>query len=190
MTATLQAPLVETRRDGTVCRIAVHVDDGWTEAVAAAHLVRRAVLDASRDGMRSAATTLDISSPACGAVLAQLRDLATTGEGTVTLRRAGATVLVHVDLAPGTDPRGAAERPTSLADPPLSTDAARHAQRRLRALLAGRAGVCGVGLARRGDGYALRVNVTDDDVDVPREIDGLPVEVRVTGPLTPHADRH
>jgi hypothetical protein len=61
---------------------------------------------------------------------------------------------------------------------------ARRAQRRLRAQLAGRTGICGVGLARKGDGYAIRVNVVDTSVDVPAEVDGLPVDVCVTGPLS------
>lgn len=68
--------------------------------------------------------------------------------------------------------------------PGPTISAARRAQRHLRAQLAGRSGVCGVGLARVGDGYTLRVNVVERGVDVPAEVDGLPVDVRVTGPLT------
>ncbi|MBO9556639.1 hypothetical protein [Cellulomonas sp.] len=62
---------------------------------------------------------------------------------------------------------------------------ARGAQRRLRTRLGARDGVCGVGLVRRDAGYVLRVNVLDEDVEVPRRVDGVPVEVRVTGPLSP-----
>ena len=81
---------------------------------------------------------------------------------------------VHVDLRSATT--GGSRGPTAST--------ARRAQRRLRAQLAGRSGVCGVGLVRRGDGYALRVNVVRPDVDVPAEVDGLAVDVCVTGPLT------
>ncbi|QHT58252.1 hypothetical protein GXP71_05970 [Cellulomonas sp. H30R-01] len=67
--------------------------------------------------------------------------------------------------------------------------AARHAQERLCAALRGRPGVCGVGLARRGDGYALRVNVVHPGVRVPAVVEGVPVEVRTTGRLTAHPAR-
>lgn len=63
---------------------------------------------------------------------------------------------------------------------------ARRAQARLCAALRGRPGVCGVGLTRRGDGYALRVNVVHPGVHVPAVVDGVPVEVRTTGRLTAH----
>lgn len=66
---------------------------------------------------------------------------------------------------------------------------ARRAQERLCAALRGRTGVCGVGLTRRGDGYALRVNVVHPGVHVPEVVDGVPVEVRTTGRLTAHAAR-
>ena len=66
---------------------------------------------------------------------------------------------------------------------------ARRAQARLCGELRGRPGVCGVGLTRRGDGYALRVNVVHPGVSVPADVDGVPVEVRTTGRLTAHADR-
>ncbi|WP_298460762.1 hypothetical protein [uncultured Cellulomonas sp.] len=63
--------------------------------------------------------------------------------------------------------------------------AARAAKERLRARLADDDGVCGVGLARCGDGYELQVAVTGDDVRaaVPPAVDGVPVRVRVTGAL-------
>ncbi|GEL97287.1 hypothetical protein [Cellulomonas terrae] len=83
-------------------------------------------------------------------------------------------------------PRSATE-PTSRTPrrrPGPTLSAARGAQRRLRAQLAGRSGVCGVGLARTGDGYVLRVNVVDACVDVPAEVDGVPVDVCTTGRLT------
>ena len=115
-------------------------------------------------------------------------------------------MLVDVDLSSTSTeddhaPVGAATQPATVrhADPRLvlGTQAARRdhrpgptmrtarrAQRSLRAQLAGRSGVCGIGLARKDDGYSLRVNVVDASVDVPTEVDGLPVDVRVTGPLT------
>ncbi|MDQ0374599.1 hypothetical protein [Cellulomonas humilata] len=90
---------VETRcDDDSVCRVEVRTDDGMVAALSAAHLVRQAVLHAVRRGRRAVAMTLDVSSPACGAVLAELRDLAGHGIGTLQVRRAGETVLVDVDL--------------------------------------------------------------------------------------------
>jgi hypothetical protein len=62
---------------------------------------------------------------------------------------------------------------------------ARAARDLLRARLAHHDGVCGIGLVRTADGYAVRVNVTDlpeDDV-VPPVVAGVPVHVRVTGPV-------
>lgn len=194
---------VKVRLDGLSYRLEVRTGDDPAAAHAAALLVRQVVLDGARTGVRSAALTLDVSSPACGAVLAQLHDLAGAGRAALRLRRAGETVLVDVDLSPVDDhvlaaaatPRAAARHADRLRaawtqpghrdrrpGPSLST--ARRAQGRLRAQLAGRSGVCGVGLARKGDGYALRVNVVDTGVDVPAEVDGLPVDVCVTGPLT------
>lgn len=44
--------------------------------------------------------------------------------------------------------------------------------------------VTGVGLARRGDGYAIRVDLRTPPpaaAELPREVDGVPVEVRVVG---------
>jgi len=90
---------VETRcDDDSVCRVEVHTDDGMVAALSAAHLVRQAVLHAVRRGRQAVAMTLDVSSPACGAVLSELRSLARDGVGTLQIRRAGETVLVDVDL--------------------------------------------------------------------------------------------
>lgn len=85
-------------------------------------------------------------------------------------------------------PTGARRPGRSDRRPEPTVGTARRAQRRLGAQLAGRPGVCGVGLARRGDGYVVRVNVVDPGVDVPTEVDGLPVDVCVTGPLTALSD--
>jgi len=90
---------VETRFDNSLCRVQVRTDGGSAAASTAARLVRQAVLDASDKGMRTVIMTLDVSSPASGAVLAQLRGLAVDSVGTVRVRRAGDTVLVDVDLA-------------------------------------------------------------------------------------------
>ena len=84
--------------DDSLCRVEVHTGDGMAAALAAAHLVRRAVLDAVGRGRRTVTMTLDVSSPACGTVLAELRSLADDGVGTLHVRRAGETVLVDVDL--------------------------------------------------------------------------------------------
>lgn len=194
---------VKMRCDGPACRLEVHSGDGMAASRSAGLLVRQAVLDGACMGTRSVATTLDVSSPVCGAVLAQLRDLAREGVCTLRLRPAGGTVLVDVDLGPMASPPPTAlptqrttarpeedghvsGTPTALRGrrPAATVNSARRAQRRLRAQLAGRSGVCGVGLARQGEGYALRVNVVDASVDVPAEVDGLPVDVCVTGPLT------
>lgn len=62
---------------------------------------------------------------------------------------------------------------------------ARAAKARLRSDLAGRDGVCGVGLSRGADGYHLQVNLERGTgrEDVPRQVDGVPVDVRVSGPV-------
>jgi hypothetical protein len=60
---------------------------------------------------------------------------------------------------------------------------ARAAKARLRSDLAGRDGVCGVGIARGADGYHVQVNLQreSDRKDVPGQVDGVPVNVRVSG---------
>ena len=60
---------------------------------------------------------------------------------------------------------------------------ARAAKTRLRSDLAGRDGVCGVGLARSSDGYHVQVDLRreSDREDVPGQVDGVPVDVRVSG---------
>jgi hypothetical protein len=177
---------VETRRDGALGRITVRTDDAGHPGDGVGRLLREAVLVASRDGLRTVVLTLDVSSPACGAALAELGDLARDDVGVLRVRRAGQTILVDLDLVPTVAaaarvllPRRA---PAHRRGAPIET--VRRAQRHLRAQLAGRSGVCGVGLARSGDGYVVRVDVTDADVVVPGEVEGLPVDVRVTGPLT------
>jgi hypothetical protein len=49
--------------------------------------------------------------------------------------------------------------------------------------------VTGVGITRVNGDYALKVNVReplDAALDVPTEIDGVPVSVEVTGTIRPH----
>lgn len=79
---------------------------------------------------------------------------------------------------------------------------ARDAKMMLRDEIAGTDGVTGVGLTRVGraeaprpdgrvqqigDDWVLRVNVTSHDVVVPQSVDGVDVEVRVVGAVTPSA---
>lgn len=69
-------------------------------------------------------------------------------------------------------------------------DAARAAKDHLRAELAPLGGVNGIGIGRRGAGYVLTVNVTEPTTSerVPGSFDGVPVEVRVVGPVRVTAD--
>jgi hypothetical protein len=62
---------------------------------------------------------------------------------------------------------------------------ARAAKARLRSDLAGRDGVCGVGIARASDGYHVRVNLQreSDRKGVPAQVQGVPVDVRVSGSI-------
>ncbi len=64
-------------------------------------------------------------------------------------------------------------------------DQARAAKARLRSHLAGHDGIRGVGISRGSDGYHVRVNLQreSDRKDVPGHVDGVPVDVRVSGPL-------
>lgn len=68
-------------------------------------------------------------------------------------------------------------------------EAARTAKRRLRAELAKGDAACGVGLARRDDGWGVLVVVRSERErpDVPDAVDGVPVQVRVVGDV--HAQR-
>lgn len=64
---------------------------------------------------------------------------------------------------------------------------ARLAKDRLRQRLAGDARVLGVGLARRADGFAIRVLVADlgaaVELALPPEVDGFVVEVKPVGEI-------
>jgi hypothetical protein len=67
-------------------------------------------------------------------------------------------------------------------------DAARGAKRTALARLRGHASVNGIGLARRGAGYVLKVNLAAPLAEaerLPQEIDGVPVTAEVVGPIRP-----
>ncbi|WP_299034828.1 hypothetical protein [uncultured Pseudokineococcus sp.] len=70
--------------------------------------------------------------------------------------------------------------------PGASRDAARAAKTRLASSLAGDRRVNGVGVVRRAQAYAVRVNVVADDdrPELPAEVDGVPVQVDVVGAIT------
>jgi hypothetical protein len=53
----------------------------------------------------------------------------------------------------------------------------------LKARLAGREGVTGVGIARAEGGYELKVNLAAPAEDIPGDVGGIPVFTEVTGPL-------
>ena len=64
-------------------------------------------------------------------------------------------------------------------------DQARAAKARLRSDLAGPDGVRGAGIARDPDGYHVQVNLLRDSdrTGVPGQVDGVPVNVRVSGSI-------
>ncbi len=68
---------------------------------------------------------------------------------------------------------------------------ARAAKAQLHACLGRRDGICGIGLARGEDGDELCVDVSHSDADevVPSVVAGVPVRVRVTGPVSAVRDR-
>jgi hypothetical protein len=68
---------------------------------------------------------------------------------------------------------------------------ARAAKDLLRTTLAGRDGITGIGISRGADGYGVLVNVTrpSQRAAVPEHVDGVPVRVRVTGPVHAQAPR-
>jgi hypothetical protein len=68
---------------------------------------------------------------------------------------------------------------------PASIDAARAAKDKLGERLAGEALVNGVGLARSGEGWAVKVNLlrAAPDLDLPAEVDGVEVRVEVVGEI-------
>lgn len=63
----------------------------------------------------------------------------------------------------------------------------RKAQPKLADLLHDVAEIHGIGIAKLGDGYALRVNLAIETTatTIPPEIDGVPIIVEIVGPIKP-----
>ena len=67
-----------------------------------------------------------------------------------------------------------------------SRDEARKAKNKAAQMLNGSAAVTGIGLARLGDGWGVKVNLSAAPPRnlLPASIDGVPVQVEVTGPIS------
>jgi hypothetical protein len=66
-------------------------------------------------------------------------------------------------------------------------DQARSAKQQALSAFSQLADVVGVGITRHGDGYAVKVNLRHPPatgVDLPKDIDGVPVQVEVVGSIT------
>ena len=72
----------------------------------------------------------------------------------------------------------------SAADSP-SLEAARAVKDEAKRIVARHCTVVGVGLTRRGNGYAVKLNVAEavDDAMLPRELHGVPLIVEVVGKI-------
>jgi hypothetical protein len=67
-------------------------------------------------------------------------------------------------------------------------DSARRAKRVVVERFAAATWWRGAGVAPLAEGWAVRLNIADAvDAEVPDEVDGVPVEVRVVGDITPQA---
>ena len=64
---------------------------------------------------------------------------------------------------------------------------ARAAKERLVARLAGQESVVGIGVQRAGEGFGVKVNLREAGLDIPAEVDGVPVSVDVVGTIRPQA---
>ncbi len=63
---------------------------------------------------------------------------------------------------------------------------ARAVKAHLRRTLAHTRGLRGIGVTPDGDGYAVQVNLErTPERALPRQVDGVPVQVKVVGTLTP-----
>lgn len=65
-------------------------------------------------------------------------------------------------------------------------DQARSAKQRVLSTFSQLADVVGVGITRHGDGYAVKINLRNPPaigVDLPKDIDGVPVQVEVVGSI-------
>jgi hypothetical protein len=63
-------------------------------------------------------------------------------------------------------------------------EAARAAKEKLKRLVAGVSGVCGVGITATGTAYAVKVNLSrepEDPAVIPPDVDGVPVVRQVVG---------
>ncbi len=63
---------------------------------------------------------------------------------------------------------------------------ARAAKEKARILFRRLGRVCGVGITRLGDSYAVKVNLEAKPArgtQLPQEIDGVPIVVQITGPI-------
>jgi hypothetical protein len=68
----------------------------------------------------------------------------------------------------------------------LDLERARAAKEQARALFARKASVVGVGINRVGNGFGVKVNLSEPpppDADLPATIDGVPVRVEVVGTI-------
>jgi hypothetical protein len=69
-----------------------------------------------------------------------------------------------------------------------SLDEARAAKQKVARLLKRHPSVNGVGIARVGKGYGVKVNLTENSGPaIPKEIDGVPVRREVVGRITKRA---
>ncbi len=66
---------------------------------------------------------------------------------------------------------------------------ARAAKARLAEQLRGEETVVGIGLQRRGDGFGVKVDLREAGLELPAEVDGVPVAVDVVGRITPRGER-
>lgn len=72
--------------------------------------------------------------------------------------------------------------------PQISLDRAQAAKRTALERFEKLGKVTGVGITRVGGEYAVKVNLSeaiDPDIDVPTDIDGVPVRIEVTGVIRP-----
>jgi hypothetical protein len=70
--------------------------------------------------------------------------------------------------------------------------AARRAKSRILSVVSDSTHVAAVGLGHRADGWVVRVNLREDDPQtrrkIPRELDGVPIEVEVSGIVRPQPE--
>ncbi len=64
---------------------------------------------------------------------------------------------------------------------------ARAAKAHLAERLRGHDAVVGVGVHRRPDGFGVKVDLREAGLEVPQEVDGVPVTVDVVGRITPRS---